>query len=119
MIFEMFWKKYNWYRVAAGEGEIRLNASGIGTVELGDKKICVVRFRDVWHAFALYCPHAGALLSEGRIDEGGNIVCPVHAYKYNIRNGLCRVADGYRLRTYRVEVRTDGFYIGVEEGRGL
>ena len=110
----MFWKKYNWYKVAETEAEIKLNRNGIGIFEVTGKKVCVTKYLDVWYAFAYHCPHAGGLMSEGYVDLSGNIVCPVHAYKFNLKNGRCDIPDSFRLKTFRVELRPDGFYIGME-----
>lgn len=38
-----------------------------------------------------YCPHEGADLSNGYVDKRGNLVCPKHSWRFNLRsNGECR-----------------------------
>jgi 3-phenylpropionate/trans-cinnamate dioxygenase ferredoxin subunit len=114
----MFWKKYNWHKVADLETEIRFNRNGIGIVEMDGKKICVAKFKNEWHAFAYNCPHAGGVMADGYIDLSGNIVCPIHGYKFGLQNGRCKTTEGYCLKTFRAESRKDGFFIGVEENKG-
>jgi len=111
----MFWKKYKWRRIANHESEIVLNRNGIGVVEMDGKKICVAKFKNEWHAFAYNCPHAGGVMAEGYIDVSGSIVCPIHSYKFSLKNGRSKVIDGYCLKTFRAESRKDGFFIGTEE----
>jgi nitrite reductase/ring-hydroxylating ferredoxin subunit len=115
----MFWKKYNWHKIANGEAEIILNRNGIGIVEIDGKKICVTKFNNEWHAFAYNCPHAGGIMAEGYIDLSGNAVCPIHSYKFSLKNGRSKIPEGFCLKTFRTESRKDGFFIGVEEGKSI
>ena len=78
--------------------------------------ICITKFQDAWFAFAFKCPHAGGMLAEGYVDAIGNIVCPLHRYKFSIRNGRNSSGEGYALKTYPTELRPDGLFIGFEEG---
>ena len=34
-----------------------------------------------------YCPHQKADLCNAEIDEDNNLICPVHAWKFNLNNG--------------------------------
>ena len=110
----MFWKKHKWHKVADHEAEIKFNDNGIGIVEINGKKICVAKFKNEWRAFAYNCPHAGGIMAEGYIDLSGNIVCPIHSYKFSLENGRSKMPEGFCLKTYRVELRKDGFFIGLE-----
>ena len=75
--------------------------------------------REEWFGFAHTCPHAGAPMTDGYITGGCNIVCPVHNLKFNLKNGRDVNGEGYTLKTYPVEVREDGVYLGVEDGGGF
>ena len=70
-------------------------------------------------AFAYKCPHAGGMLAEGFIDALGNIVCPLHRYKYNMANGRNTSGEGYYLKHWPVQIKEDGIFVGVEETGGL
>ncbi len=113
----MFWKKYHWYKAANNEAEIILNRNGIGIIELEGKKICVAKYKNEWHAFSYHCPHAGGIMAEGYLDGSGNVACPIHGYKFNMKNGRCKIPDGFNIKTFRVDAKEDGFYIGIEEGK--
>jgi nitrite reductase/ring-hydroxylating ferredoxin subunit len=42
-----------------------------------------------WSVFLDQCPHRAAPLSQGRIDEKGNLECPYHGWSFN-SNGECQ-----------------------------
>ncbi|MBL7738143.1 MAG: Rieske 2Fe-2S domain-containing protein [Chitinophagaceae bacterium] len=112
-------KKYTWHKIAEHINELDFATNGIAVAEMDGKKICVGRFNDFLFAFAHKCPHAGGLLSEGYIDVLGNVVCPLHRYKYDMKNGRNISGEGYYLKNWPVEIREDGIYAGVEEKGGL
>ena len=88
-------------------------------VEVNGKKICIAKFNDEVFAFAYKCPHAGGILADGYIDIGGNVVCPLHRYKYDMKNGRNVSGEGYYLKHWPVELREDGVYVGMEDDSGL
>jgi len=111
-----FLKKYKWHKVAASEADLVWNAGEISLVEVGDKKVCIARYKEGWYGFSHSCPHAGGLMEEGYADGAGNVVCPVHHYKFSLSNGRNTSGEGYKLKTYPVESRPDGVFVGFEEG---
>ena len=112
-------KKYKWHKVADSLNEIEFASNNIAVVELNGKNICLGIFNDLLFAFAYKCPHAGGTLAEGYIDALGNIVCPLHRYKYNMENGRNVSGEGYYLKHWPVEIKDDGVFVGVEETGGL
>ncbi len=109
-------KIYTWYKLANNINELQFPESGLTEIEMGGKKICISLHKEQLFASAAKCPHAGGKMSEGYIDALGNIVCPVHRYKYCLQNGRNSSGEGYFLKTYPIEKRDDGVYIGIEEG---
>jgi len=108
-----------WYKVADSLGEVEFAANNIAVVDLDGKNICLGKFKDSFFAFAYKCPHAGGVLAEGFIDALGNIVCPLHRYKYNMENGRNTSGEGYYLKHWPVQIKEDGIFVGVEETGGL
>lgn len=108
-------KQYNWHRIAASEAELYLNSNNIAVVEVKGKKICVGKFQEGFFGFAYKCPHASGIMADGYIDALGNVVCPVHRYKFSIRNGRNTSGEGYFLKTYPVEQRADGLFLGLPD----
>ena len=109
-------KKYEWHKFADNEEEIIVAENGIAVIEVNGKKICLTKFQQQWFGFAYKCPHAGGLLANGYIDIIGNIVCPVHRYKFSLKNGRDTSGEGFYMKTFPVEIRVEGLYIGLESG---
>lgn len=108
-----------WYKIADHINEIDFGENNIALIELKGKKICIGKYADGLFAFAYKCPHAGGLLADGYIDALGNIVCPQHRYRYNLKNGFNVSGEGYYLLNWPLEIRNDEVYIGWEERKGL
>ena len=112
-------KKIKWYRIAEDPDSLQFSENNIVVVECGGKTICIGRHDQQIFGFAYKCPHASGILANGYIDPIGNIVCPLHRYKFNIGNGRNTSGQGYHMKTYPVEIRPDGVYAGIEEGFSL
>lgn len=95
--------------------ELSFADNNIAIVEADGKKMCIGRFKDDLFAFAYKCPHAGGILAEGYIDALGSIVCPLHRYKYDMKNGRNVSGEGYYLKNWPVEVRQDGVFVALEK----
>lgn len=107
-------KEYNWHRVADAD-DVLAAESAITVQEVNGKKVCVTRYQGQLYAFAYKCPHAGALMVDGYMDAMGNVVCPLHRYKFAVKNGYNSSGEGFYLKTYPVELRPEGIYIGLEK----
>lgn len=108
-------KTIKWHRVAEFEQELLTGPNGIAVAEANGKKICLARHNEQWFAFAYKCPHAGGIMAEGYLDALGNVVCPLHRYKFSLANGRNVTGEGYYLKHWPVEQREDGIYVGLEE----
>jgi nitrite reductase (NADH) small subunit len=85
-------------RIPPGEGQ---------TFLVGDREIAVFRSRDdVVHATQARCPHKAGLLADG-IVGGGKVICPLHAYTFDLETGTPLGNGCASLRTYRTEVTAD------------
>jgi len=103
-----------WHKIADHITELDFADNNIAIAEMDGKKICVAKFKENVFAFAYKCPHAGGLLADGYIDALGNVVCPLHRYKYDMKNGRNVSGEGYYLKNWPVEMRDDGIYVGME-----
>jgi 3-phenylpropionate/trans-cinnamate dioxygenase ferredoxin subunit len=112
-------KKYTWHKVADHINEIDFAANNIAVVEVSGKKVCLGKFKDSVFAFAYKCPHAGGILADGFIDSLGNITCPLHRYKYDLKNGRNVTGEGYYLKHWPVVTKEDGVFVGIETNTGL
>jgi nitrite reductase/ring-hydroxylating ferredoxin subunit len=57
------------------------------------------------------CPHHGAPLSAGDFD-GGVVMCPLHAWEFDVRTGECVSLPGARTLE-RLEVRVEGDLVKI------
>lgn len=103
----------HWHKIAASEADLEFGSNNIAIASIQEKKICIGRFNDQLFAFAYTCPHAGGIMAEGYIDPLGNIVCPVHRYKFSMKNGRNTSGEGYHLKHWPVEIRADGVYVSL------
>jgi len=116
---EMSEKKYTWHKIADQIESLDFAGNNIAVAEVNGKKICIGKFKEGVFAFAYKCPHAGGLLAEGYIDALGNIVCPIHRYKYDMKNGRNITGEGYYLKNWPVEIRESGVFVGLEQSSGI
>ena len=86
----------------------------VKTVTLGVESICMTHHQGQYAALDNRCPHQGGPLGEGSI-ENGYLRCPWHGWDYCPLSG--KPPGGYDdgVKTYPVEVRDDGIYVGLEE----
>jgi nitrite reductase/ring-hydroxylating ferredoxin subunit len=54
-----------------------------------------------------FCPHKGALLANG-IVGGSTVICPFHAYKFDLETGKPVGIDCEALQSYQAERSEDG-----------
>ena len=108
-------KKYTWHKIADDISEIQVGTNGLTEITVNEKIICFSNHEGSLHACAHKCPHAGGRMADGYTDALGNIVCRLHRYKFSLQNGRNISGEGYYLKTYPVEIRPDGVFVGMEE----
>jgi nitrite reductase (NADH) small subunit len=96
-----------------------LHAVDLGPVEaipLGEGRSCVVNGREIAVfrtregevlAVQARCPHRGGPLADGLVG-GGSVVCPLHAYRFDLHSGRPMGRECPALITYTVEATSDG-----------
>lgn len=103
---------YTWYKIE-GLKFSEIEENKMLDFEVADKEVGLIKRADKVYAYAATCPHAGTRLCEGWIDMQGRIVCPDHKYRFDPVNGRNTSGEGYKLKTYPVEIREDYIYIGL------
>lgn len=110
----MYKKDYRWIKIAVHINEL-LPGGNLDAFEFDGKKMTIGKSGDQYFACAYKCPHAGGILSQGFVDALGNVVCPLHRYKFNPLNGRNTSGEGYYLKHWPVELRDDGIWLGTDE----
>jgi len=108
-------KKYAWHKIAESADDFFWQENQLCEIVVKGKTICIAKKGNEVFACTHKCPHAGGHIADGFIDALGNIVCPLHRYKFSLENGRNVSGEGYYLKTFPVEKRDDGIYIGIEE----
>lgn len=111
----MHQKSFVWHKIATTITDMDFAGNNIAIAQANHKKICIGKFNEQLFAFAYKCPHAGGIMADGYIDALGNVVCPLHRYKYDMKNGRNVSGEGYYLKNWPVEIREDGVYVGMEK----
>ena len=85
-------------RIPPGEGQ---------TFLVDGREIAVFRSRDdeIW-ATQARCPHKAGLLADGIVGDG-QVICPLHSYKFDLGSGAPVRNECASLRTYRTEITAD------------
>lgn len=108
-------KKYQWYKVAAGRWEVMQRGGPLVLeVNVAGRDICIFFSGENLFATTAKCPHAGGRLSGGFIDSNNNIVCPLHGYRFKLKNGVNCSGEGYHLKTFEIKENEEGIFVGIE-----
>ena len=81
------------------------------TVTVGDRLVAVFRCDGQVHAIDDTCPHMGASLGAGDL-ENGIVTCPWHAWRFRVTDGTW--ADNPRIKIPCYPVRVVGDEIQVQ-----
>lgn len=102
-----------WHLIALHPNELDFNHENLTEIKVSGKLLCIARVEDKLYACAAKCPHAAMPLASGYVNVQKQIVCPLHRYKFSLENGRNVSGEGYFLKTYPVEEREDGWYVGI------
>lgn len=80
---------------------------------IGGKRICLLRTPEGVLAVADTCTHNGESLSKGSLNYLGEIVCPWHGHRFNMRTGRESEERSADLTVYPVKAGDDGVFVGL------
>jgi nitrite reductase (NADH) small subunit/3-phenylpropionate/trans-cinnamate dioxygenase ferredoxin subunit len=93
--------------LAEGEGK---------TVEVNNKLIAVFLEKGRYYAIDDVCPHMGASLSGGWV-ENGIVTCPWHAWRFRLEDGAWADYTKLKIGCYPVRVAGDVIQVQVPESK--
>lgn len=76
------------------------------------KVVGVFHSQGGYQAINDFCPHQGASLSAGHVEDGA-VTCPWHAWRFKLEDGSWMDAPGAKLKCDSFEVRVQGDEIQV------
>jgi len=109
--------EYDWHKIPRFRFAMMNNGDVIG-FDINKKSIYLAKFEDAYFAGFSKCPHAGGDLTESKINLQGEIVCPLHNYKFKLKTGQMENQE-YCLNTYPIKSTADGdLLIGFKKKKG-
>ena len=101
--------KLTWVRLL-GRDELPENACR--SVRAGRRYLCVSRVGGRYGVIDDFCPHRGAPLGSGFIQDG-RVLCPLHGWDFDPFDGTHQGGFPSGLLGYATEVRDDGVYVAI------
>lgn len=83
----------------------------IKEVQVGTAKICLVRLKEEVHAFEHLCPHQSASLKDGKVNSYGEVICPLHHYRFELQTGDVKSGSCPSLKIYKANITEVGIEI--------
>ena len=88
---------------STAELEAAFQKSTIRRLRIGDKVFCLIKYKEAYHLVDGLCPHQKQPLHTGQLNAFGEIICPLHFYRFNLITGkeanhLCRDLEIFQLK---------------------
>ena len=84
---------------------------GGATFAVGERLVALFRQANAYYAIDDVCPHMGASLGAGCLDEDLTVACPWHAWRFRVSDGTW--CDNPRLKIDAYDVRVHNGQIQV------
>ena len=82
-------------------------------VRIGRYDVAIFNLGDSFVAYENSCPHQGGPIGEGLI-EGTTVICPWHAWCFDLRTGKMTLGDFASLRKFEVRIANDAVEVSSE-----
>lgn len=81
-------------------------------VACGDRLLCVANCNGSISAMDNVCPHRGGPLGQGIIEDG-KIICPWHAWAFDVKTGVAVHAPNAKVDVYEVKIEGNDVLVKV------
>ena len=106
--------KLDWKLITDAPLSLNWAENNMVELEVEGKQVTLAKWKEGYLAFASKCPHASGRMSQGYINPLGQVVCPLHRYCFDMKNGRNTSGEGYFLKTYPLDLREEGLFIGFQ-----
>ena len=106
--------KLEWKLITTAPLSLNWAENNMVELEVEGRSYTLAKKSDTYFAFASKCPHASGRMAQGYINPLGQVVCPLHRYCFDMKNGRNTSGEGYFLKTYPIELREEGLFIGFQ-----
>jgi 3-phenylpropionate/trans-cinnamate dioxygenase ferredoxin component len=105
----------DWIKVFDNESKAReiIVADKPQLLILKGKRICLALHNNIFFAVQDSCSHSGESLNKGNINYLGEIICPLHNYRFNLQNGRECSSRSRDLSTFPIKIDESGFFVGI------
>ena len=80
------------------------------TVDVNGTAVALFNVGGTVHAITNMCAHRGGPLGEGTL-QGSTVVCPWHAFEFDVTTGECRTNPALRVACFEVRVEGQDIFI--------
>jgi nitrite reductase/ring-hydroxylating ferredoxin subunit len=77
------------------------------------KRICMARYNGKILAVQDKCTHNGESLSKGNINYMGEVICPWHGYRFNLKTGREGSQQSSDLECFPIKESEEGIFVGL------
>ncbi|MGE0883773.1 MAG: Rieske (2Fe-2S) protein [Blastocatellales bacterium] len=96
------------YRKVAKIGDVPFN--GGLKISIEEEEIALFNLGGEFYAINDCCPHRGASLNEGFLDQD-SVLCPLHCFDFNLKTGESKIASHLRVATYPIKIEDGCVFI--------
>lgn len=80
--------------------------------KVNEQKLLIAKTKEGFFAFEALCPHQKHPLKQGQLHPNGQaIICSLHGYQFNLRDGKAQNSKCQDLKTFQVGFHPDGVYL--------
>ena len=83
-------------------------------VKIKGKWIALFKHNKKVYAIRNSCPHQGADLADGHIQDG-KAVCPLHRWMFDLKTGAFSGNENIRIPTYKTKVKNNEVYVLLDD----
>ena len=80
-------------------------------VRIGEKRVCIFHLESGYKVFDNLCPHNGQSLLDGTTNYLEEIVCPLHGYRFNLKDGKECESRSPDLTIHAIEITEHGVFL--------
>jgi nitrite reductase/ring-hydroxylating ferredoxin subunit len=90
-----------------------LDANKVHVVEADKGRYCVAFVQGQWHAYSAVCPHQLGKLDDAKVDPQGQVSCPWHGYRFDVRSGENLGNDCGNLHVLKMVVQDGHLFVST------
>jgi len=94
----------------ASKNEIEPGSSKV--IEVQGQAIALFNVDGQFYAIDNTCAHRGGPLGEGMV-EGTDVICPWHAWEYDVTTGECKTNPGVTQKKFNVKVEGEDILVEI------